>query len=138
MTRQGDEPTTSRELHVVDSSGWIEYFTAGPNEDAFAPQIEAPERLLVPSLSITEVFRWILREVGEDSAIQAAAVMAQAEVVDLDFELSLLAARVGNQHRLPLADSVIYATAQSCGATLWTQDADFEGLSGVRYVAKKG
>jgi toxin FitB len=126
-----------RRLHVVDSSGWIEYFTDSPNADEFAAVIEEPEHLLVPSLSILEVFRWVLRKGGEDAAIQVTAVMQQAKVIDLDATLALLSARVGLLHQLPLADSVIYATAQACGATLWTQDADFEALAGVRFLPKR-
>jgi predicted nucleic acid-binding protein len=124
-------------LHVVDSSGWIEYFTDSPNADEFAAVIEEPEHLLVPSLSILEVFKWVLRERGEDAAIQVTAVMQQSEVIDLDVILALRSAKLGLAHQLPLADSIIYATAQTFGATLWTQDADFETLRGVRYLPKR-
>jgi len=123
--------------HIVDSSGWIEYFTDSPNADEFAAVIEHPEHLLVPSLSILEVFKWVLRERGEDAAIQVTAVMQQAEVIDLDATLALRSAKVGLAHQLPLADSVMYATAQASGATLWTQDADLETLPGVRYIPKR-
>lgn len=123
-------------LHVVDSSGWIEYFTDSPNADEFAGVIEQPANLLVPSLSILEVFKWVLRERGEDAAIQVTAVMQQAEVVELDVTLALRSAKLGLAHQLPLADSVMYATTQAFGATLWTQDADFENLPGVRYLPK--
>ena len=123
--------------HVVDSSGWIEYFTDSPNADAFAAVIEQPEMLLVPSLSILEVFKWVLRERGEDVALQLTAVMQQLEIIDLDAALALRAAKLGVAHRLPLADSIIYATAQAFGATLWTQDADFQDLPGVRYLPKQ-
>lgn len=125
-----------RPLHVVDSSGWIEYFTDSPNAGEFAAVIEDFDALVVPSLSILEVFRWVLRESGEDAALQVTAVMQQGEIIDLDAALALRAARLGAVHRLPLADSIIYATAQACGATLWTQDADFETLAGVVYVPK--
>ena len=130
-------PPPAEGLHVVDSSGWIEYFTDSPNADAFAPLVEHPELLIVPSLSLVEVFRWILRQSGQDDAIRMTAVMYQGNVVDLDAALALRAAKVGHEHRLPLADSVIYATAQSHGATLWTQDGDFDGLAGVEYIARR-
>lgn len=126
----------SRSPNVVDSSGWIEYFTASANADSFAPAIEDAERLLVPSLSVLEVFRWILRARGENAALQATALMQQGSAIDLDFPLAIRAAKLGVERRLPLADSVIYAAAQSHGAILWTQDADFEGLPDVRYIAK--
>lgn len=124
-------------LHIVDSSGWIEYFTDSPNAAEFAAVIEQPEHLLVPSLSILEVFRWVSRERGEDAALQVTAVMQQGEVIDLDAMLALRAARLGLNRRLPLADSVMYATAQAFGATLWTQDADFETLPGVRFLRRQ-
>jgi len=123
-------------LHVVDSSGWLEYLADGGNADFFAPVIEEPDRLVVPSLSVLEVFRWVLRERGESAALQAAALMQQGRVVDLDTTLAIRAAKLGLEHRLPLADSVMLATAYAHDATLWTQDADFEGIPGVRYRAK--
>jgi predicted nucleic acid-binding protein len=121
---------------VVDSSAWIEYVTDGPNADFFAPAIEEPEQLIVPSITILEVFRWVLRERGESDALQTAALMSQGEVVDLDATLAMLSARLGLQHRLPLADSVVLATAHAFDATLWTQDADFDGVPGVQFRAK--
>jgi toxin FitB len=122
--------------NVVDSSGWLEYLADGANADFFAAAIEAPERLVVPSLSILEVFRWVLRERGEDAALQAVALMQQGQVVELDVAIALRAAKLGLEHKLPLADSVMLATAHVHGASLWTQDADFEGLEGVEYSAK--
>lgn len=126
------EPTRN----VVDSSGWLEYLTEGPNADVFAPAIEDPEHLVVPALSVLEVFKWVLREHGEDAALQAAALMQQGHVVELDVALAVRAAKLGVDHKLPLADSVILATAQAFGAMLWTQDADFDGLAGVNYTPK--
>jgi predicted nucleic acid-binding protein len=123
----------STSLVVVDSSGWLEYLADAADAEFFAPAIEDPEHLVVPALSILEVFEWILRERGEDGALQAAALMQQGRVVDLDVALSIRAAKLGLEHKLPVADSVMLATAQAYGATLWTQDADFDGLPGVRY-----
>lgn len=122
--------------NVVDSSGWLEYLADAPNADFFAPAIEDPERLIVPVLSILEVFKWVLRERDEDAALQAAALMQQGQVVDLDVALAIRAAKLGLAHKLPLADSIILATAHAHGAVLWTQDSDFEGLPGVQYRAK--
>jgi toxin FitB len=124
-------------LHVVDSSSWIEYFTDSPNADTFAPVIEQPEQLVVPSLTVLEVFKWILREHGEAEALSATTLMQQGRVVDLDATLAIRAGRLGVQQKLPLADSVVLATAQAYGATLWTQDADFDGLPGVEYRPKR-
>ncbi|MQA91748.1 MAG: PIN domain-containing protein [Gemmatimonas sp.] len=123
-------------MNVVDSSGWIEYFTASPNADFFAASVEDTEHLLVASVSVLEVFRWVYREHGESNALRATALMQQGHVVDLDATLALRAAKLGLQHRLPLADSILLATAHVFDATLWTQDADLEAIPGVQYRAK--
>ena len=124
-------------MNVVDSSAWIEYFTDGPNAGFFAGAIEDVEELLVPALVIYEVFKWISRERGEAQAVKAVAHMQQGEVVDLDAKLAAYAARLSLQTKLPMADSIVYATARIHEAILWTQDDDFEGLDDVKYVAKK-
>lgn len=124
-------------MNVVDSSGWLEYFADGPNADFFAPAVESLSELIVPTLSLYEVFKRVLQQRGEGEALQAVAVMVQGRVVDLDTELALTAAKVSVELKLPLADSVMLATAQTHRATLWTQDADFQGIDGVRYIAKR-
>jgi predicted nucleic acid-binding protein len=129
-------PTHDR-LAVVDTSGWLEYVTDGPNADFFAPAIEARHRLVVPTISIHEVFKWILRERGEDAAFETVALMQQGRVVDMDVAFAIVSARLGRDHRLPLADSVMLATARASNAVLWTQDADFEGLDDVAYCPKR-
>ncbi|MDE3052860.1 MAG: type II toxin-antitoxin system VapC family toxin [Gemmatimonadota bacterium] len=125
-------------MNVVDSSGWLEYFADGPNAAFFAPAIEHPAKLLVPSLSLFEVFKRICQQRGEGPALQAVAIMTQGTVVDLDAALALVAARASAELKLPLADSVILATARLHGAMLWTQAGDFEGMEGVRYARKAG
>jgi predicted nucleic acid-binding protein len=123
--------------NLVDSSGWLEYLADAENADFFAPVIEEPKQLVVPSVSILEVFKWVLRERGEDAALQAAALMQQGTVVDLDVALAIRAAKLGLDHRLPLADSIMLATAHTHGAVLWTQDADFASVEGVQYQSKR-
>ncbi len=123
-------------LNVVDSSGWLEYFADGPNADFFAPPLEKPDLLIVPSISLLEVFKRILHQRGENEALQAMALMMEGRVVDLDADLALRAAMIGLSEKLPLADSVMLATAQKFGALLWTQDGDFENLAGVRFIKK--
>jgi predicted nucleic acid-binding protein len=125
-------------VNVVDSSGWLEYFADGPNAGFFAPAIEREGKLVVPSLCLTEVFRRVLQQRDEGAALQAVAVMGRGRVVDLDAAIALTAGRLGVELRLPLADSVVLATARHHGAEVWTQDGDFEGLPGVRYVRKGG
>lgn len=124
-------------MNVVDSSAWLEYFADGPNAAFFAEPIEDIEALVVPTLSLFEVFKRVLQQRDESTALEAAAVMQQGTVVDLEATIALNAARLSVELRLPLADSVILATARQYGAELWTQDADFEGIEGVRYRKRK-
>ncbi len=123
-------------MNVVDSSAWLEYFAEGANAKHFAKVIEAPEELLVPSVTLLEVFKRIAQQRDESTALHYVAVMQQSKVVALDSALALRAATLGIRHKLPLANSIIYATAQAANATLWTQDADFDGLYDVRFFAK--
>lgn len=125
-------------MNVVDSSGWIEYLSGGPNASFFCPPIESAEPLLVPSLSLFEVYRHMLRHIGRDEALRVVAAMRSGIVVDLDGGLALEAAELSVETKLALADSIILATAQAHEATLWTQDADFEGLDHVEYRPKHG
>ena len=124
-------------MNVVDSSAWLEYFANGPNASFFARAIEEATELLVPSLTIYEVFKRVLQQRDEGDALRVVAVMQQGSVVDLDARLALSAARVSLERRMPMADSVVLATARLHDATLWTQDADFEGLPGVRYRPRR-
>ena len=124
-------------MNVVDSSAWLEYFADGPNAAFFAPAIEDLDHLIVPSLTIFEVFKRILQQRDETAALRATAAMQQGIVVDLDSTLAVNAAKLSHDRRLPLADSIILATAQCQGATLWTQDADFDGIDGVKYRKKQ-
>lgn len=123
--------------NLVDSSAWLEYFADGPNAGFFASAIEKTGQLLVPTIAILEVFRRVLQQRGEDEALQAVALMRQGQIVDLTEDLAVLAASIGQEKKLPLADSVIFASAVRFAATLWTQDAHFEGLPGVRYRSKQ-
>jgi predicted nucleic acid-binding protein len=123
-------------MNDVDSSGWLEYFANGPNADFFAPAIEDTDNLIVPSISIFEVFKRVLQQRGESDALQAVALMQQGRVVNLDVSIALQASKLSLDYKLPLADSIILATAHINNAVLWTQDEDFDGLPGVRYKAK--
>lgn len=124
-------------MNVVDSSGWLEYFADGPNADFFESGIEDTSELVVPVISIYEVFKRVLQQRGESSALQAVATMEQGTVVDLNAHLALMAARISVESGLPMADSIILATAREHEALLWTQGSDFEGIEGVRYVEKR-
>ncbi len=122
-------------MNVVDSCGWLEYLAAGPNADFVAPALEAPGDLVVPTISVYEVFKRVLQQRGESDALQAVALMQQGTVVDLTPPLALEAARTSVAAGLPMADSIMLVTASAFSAPLWTQDSDFEGVEGVRYVA---
>lgn len=124
-------------MNVVDSSAWLEYFADGPHAKEFAAPIEKARELLVPSITLFEVFKRVTQQRDEGAALQCVAVMQQGNVVDLDGTLALEAAALSLRRKLPLADSVVYATAQRGNALLWTQDGDFDGLPGVRYFAKR-
>jgi len=123
-------------MNLVDSSGWLEYFADGENADFFASSIEDTEHLVVSTINIYEVFKRILIQRDEHSALQAVAIMEQGHVIDLSSEISLSAALISSEYKIPMADSMIYATAKASKATLWTQDIDFEALAGVKYIKK--
>lgn len=120
-------------LNVVDSSGWLEYFKGSDRAELFAPAAEDQANLIVPIITVYEVYKKFRRERTERDAQEAIGTMMNGKVVDLDLSLAIDAAKLD----LPLADSIIYATAQYHQATLWTQDEDFEGLPGVRYFPKQ-
>jgi predicted nucleic acid-binding protein len=124
-------------VNVVDSSAWLEYFANGPNASFFARPIERPGELVIPSLTIYEVFKRVLQQRTEAEALHAVAVMQQGQVVDLDARLAMSAARLSLETRLPMADSIVLTTARQYAATLWTQDADFDGVEGVQYRARR-
>ncbi|MBI1871417.1 MAG: type II toxin-antitoxin system VapC family toxin [Chlamydiae bacterium] len=124
-------------MNVVDSCGWLEYFANGTNADFFAPSLEDVDHLIVPSITILEVFKRVLQQRNEDAALQAVSLMQQGKVVALDTPIALNAAMISLKSKIPLADSVIVATAQMYHAVVWTQDADFKGIEGVKYKVKR-
>jgi len=124
-------------MNVVDSSGWIEFLVGGPNAGFFETPLSVQDKLLVPSVILLEVYRYVLRNEGREKALSVAATMCEGRVIDLDTGLAIEAAELGASHGLPLADSIIYASALSHEATLWTHDADFDGLDHVEYRPKR-
>lgn len=124
-------------MNVVDSSAWLEYFADGPNAARFADAIEQTEHLLVPTLSLFEVYKRLYQQLGESGAINGIAMMQRGRIVDVTASLALEAARNSIDFKLPLADSIVLTTARAHGAILWTQDADFERIDGVRYFKKR-
>lgn len=124
-------------MNVVDSSGWLEYFADGRNAKKFLPPLKDTESLIIPVISIYEVFKVMLRESGENSALQAATAMQRGIVVELTANLVISASKFSLELGLPMADSIILATARLYNAQVWTQDSDFKDLPNVRYFAKK-
>lgn len=123
-------------MNVVDSCGWLEYFADGQNADFFAPIIEHTSLLIIPAVSLFEVFKRVLQQRGETEALRAVALMQQGRVIVLDEVLALSAAKLSFELKLPMADSMILATARAHAAVLWTQDDDFAGIQGVQYIKK--
>jgi predicted nucleic acid-binding protein len=123
-------------VNVVDSSAWLEYFADGPNAAVFAEPLCDIAALVVPSITIYEVFKTVFRQRGEDAALQAVALMQQGAVVELSASLAMVAAKTSLDTGLPMADSIILATARQHDAQLWTQDEHFRDVPGVRFVAK--
>jgi len=123
-------------MNVVDSSAWLEYFAGTQNGDFFTAAIKQVDELVVPSVVIYEVSKRFFQQYGEEAALEAAATLQRGRVVDLDGELALSAARLSMDLKLPLADSIILATARRYQATLWTQDEHFKEIAGVKYQAK--
>lgn len=124
-------------MNLVDSSGWLEYFADAPNADFFAPAIEDFDNLLVSSINIYEVFKRILQQRNEYVAQQAVVLMMQGIIIDVSPSIAMHAAKLSDELKIPLADSMILATARDNDAVVWTQDSDFKELEGVRYIEKQ-
>jgi predicted nucleic acid-binding protein len=124
-------------MNIVDSSGWLAYFADEPNAKHFLTPLNDTASLVVPTVTIYEVFKVVLRESRENEALQAVVAMQKGTVVDLTAPLAIAASKLGLEHNLPMADSIILATAREFNATVWTQDSDFKNIGGVKYFPKK-
>ena len=124
-------------MNVVDSSGWLEYFARGTNVSFFAPIVKSTDSLVVPTVCMYEVFKRLLAQRGEEGALQAIGIMSLGIIADLTREIAVNAANISSEFKIAMADSIILATTRANNATLWTQDADFEGIGGVQYIEKK-
>lgn len=123
-------------MNVVDSSGWLEYFANAGNAEFFTPAIRDEENLLVPSICLYEVFKRICQQQGKQAALEGISRLYRGRIVDLSDEVALQAAQLSLTHNLPMADSIILATARMFDATLWTQDDHFKNIEGVEYIEK--
>lgn len=124
-------------MNVVDSSGWLEYYADAPNATFFAAAIEKPAELVVPTISLYEVFKRVLQQAGEFKALEATALMMQGQVIDLDAAIAVSAAKLSHEFRIPMADSIMLASARAHNALLWTQDSDFATVPNVKYTPKR-
>ena len=124
-------------MNVVDSSGWLEFVADGPGADFFEEPIADKENLVVPLISVYEVYKRLYLESGKDIALQTIAYMQSCELVDLDVESAIQAAEFSATHKVAMSDSIIYTIAQIHNATLWTQDRDLKGFDNVMHQAKK-
>lgn len=124
-------------MNIVDSSGWLAYFADEPNAKHFQTPLKDTASLIVASVTIYEVFKVVLRESSENNALQSIAAMQKGTVVDLTAKIAIAASKLSLQNGLPMADSIILATAREYNAEIWTQDSDFKNISGVKYFSKK-
>lgn len=123
-------------MNIIDSSGWLEYFSDGPNANSFLEPLKDTVSLIVPTITIYEVFKVVLREFTENEALQAVAAMQNGRIVDLNFHIAMNASKLSLQYNLPMADSIILATARTYKCIIWTQDADFQDIENVKYFSK--
>lgn len=123
-------------MNIVDSSGWLEYFSGGPNADLFSQPLEDFSQLIVPTITIYEVFKVIRRESTESKGLLSVSAMQKGKVVDLTTSIAMNASKISLQYTLPMADSIILSTAQRYNCIVWTQDQDFKDLPDVKYFPK--
>jgi predicted nucleic acid-binding protein len=124
-------------MNIVDSSGWLEYFANTPNADFFASAIQDEAHLLVPVVCLYEVFKRLQQQRGKTAAFEGISRLYRGKIVEINEEIALLAAQLSIEHKLALADSMIYSTARTFNAILWTQDVHFAGLEGVEFIKKQ-
>lgn len=124
-------------MKVIDSSGWIEYFSKGPLISAYRSHIRSLHELVTPSIVVYEVVKKMLLDSGEEAAAEAAGQIGKTQIIVLDNAIAISAAQISIKRKLPMADAIIYATAQSLHATLVTSDEHFNGLPGVEYIPRK-
>ena len=120
-------------MNIIDSSGWLEYFSDGPNAIHYLPPLNDTSTLIVPVITIYEIFKVVLRESSENEALQAVAAMQKGKIIDLNADIAMNASKLSLQHNLPMADSIILATARAYDCVVWTQDSDFQHIEGVNY-----
>ena len=124
-------------MNIVDSSCWLEYFAGSSVGEKVASCIEKTKELIVPSITLYEVFKKLITELDEDRALFAIAHMKQGKVIELDSDLAIYSAQIGKHYKLAMADSIIYATSLKYNTILWTQDKHFKEMKNVKYFGKE-
>ena len=124
-------------MNLIDSSAWLEYFADGPNAGFFESPITRKSELIVPTVVIFEVCKRVLQQRSEEEALRAVSALHGGTIIALSAELAVLAAGISYELKLPMADSLILATAQAHNAVIWTQDADFRDLPNVKFRPSK-
>jgi len=124
-------------MNIVDSSGWLAYFADEPHAERFEKLVTDPDSLITPTIILYEVFKVVLRESGENEALQTIAAMKKGKVADLTVPIALAASKLSLEYELPMADSIILATAKQFDAVIWTLDSHFKNIKGVKYFPKK-
>jgi predicted nucleic acid-binding protein len=123
-------------MYLIDSCGWLEWFTDGGLADIYQKYLKKQGRLIVPTIVLYEVYKVMKREAGEEKALLAFGHMKNAEVVDFDENLSLRAADLALLHHLAMADAIVYATALQYNCKLITSDGDLKDLPQVTFIPK--
>jgi predicted nucleic acid-binding protein len=123
-------------MKVVDSSGWLEFFTNGPLANDYAVHLATPDEVLTPTIVVYEIYKTIRRRGSVEEALVAVHLLEQTRIVPVSPMLALAAADFSIQHRLAMADAIVYATARVHFVQLWTSDSDFDGLPEVVYLKK--
>jgi predicted nucleic acid-binding protein len=119
---------------IIDSCGWIEFLVDGENAAEYEQYFQDSESIATPTIVIYEVYKKVLRERGEESAVIVAAQMDNTRVIELSERLSLLAAKLSIAHRLPMADAIVYATAKASECQVVTSDKHFVDLDDVIFI----
>ena len=122
---------------LVDSSGWIEFFTGGANAGKYGSYLEKASQVVTPTIVLYEVYKIVKRERTEEEALLAVAQIQKTRLVPLSESLALAAADMSLELRLAMADSIVYATARAENAELVTSDKDLRALHGVTYLPKR-
>ncbi len=119
---------------LIDACGWIEFFTDGPLSGQYEKHFLDLSRIITPTIVLYEVFKKVRRERQEEEVLITVAQMQKTRIIELTAEIAFTAAEFGLKHRLPMADSIVYATARTAKAQVVTSDPHFEGLDNVMFI----